>query len=409
MRTTGRLAAILAGLALVLGVAPGCGDKNKGAEVEEPEDELPAGPTFEQLQQQAREAAAAGDVDLADAKYRAAFKAKADFALLEEHVTFLIDAKAVAKAVDVSKAYYDGTPTDARGMHLYAHALIAAGDAATALEVCEELVAMDDGDAAAHHKKGKALIVANQLDPGILELRRAVELQPKSAEFLTDLGSALHKAGNLDEASLQLRTANRLDPDNARTLMLLGVVIAEQASMGAADLEEAQIFLTQATKKSKDARPWFELGLVQNRAGDDLGAERSLAKAVEIEPDNTLYQYAYGEMLRFNKKYEEAIEAYRRSTEIEPPHPKAAAKLGLTLAEAGKWGDAEVYLTDATKKDPKNAFVMFNLGYVYLQQGKWKLSEEAFEKFLELADREDGERGRAKECIKSAKRKKKKC
>lgn len=392
------LRVLAAAAALAAAVAGGCGPKNTPVE-EEPE---PEGPNPAQLATEARAAAAAGDIATADAKFAQAFQASGDVSILEERVTLLYEHRRVPDAVDVAKKYYDEHPTDPRGIHLYAQALLAAGDYATALGVIDELLALDDNDAAAHEKKGRALVLAGQAEAGVEELRKAVTLAPDNPRFMVELGSALHRAGKVDEAALQLRAAIKVDPDNGRALMLLGLALADQA-----ELEEAEVYLVQATKKSKDARPWFELGVVQNKRGDDLGAEASLARAVAIEPENSLYQYAYGEMLRFNKKYDEAIEAYRKATELQPPHPKASAKLGYALFQAQRLGEAEVFLTEAVRKEPKNPFNYYNLAIVYREQKKTKLAIEMYERFLEVADKEDGDRPRAEACIKALKRKRK--
>lgn len=394
-----RVLAAAAALAAAVAVSGGCGSKSPKVEEAEPE---PEGPNAAQLATEARAAAAAGDIATADAKFAAAFQASGDVSILEERVTLLYEHRRVAEAVDLAKAYYDEHPTDSRGIHLYAQALLAAGDYATALGVADELLALDENDAAAHEKKGRALVLGGKADQGVEELRKAVSLAPDDPRYMVELGSALHRAGKVDEAALQLRAAIKLDPDNGRALMLLGLALADQA-----ELEEAEVFLVQATKKSKDARPWFELGVVQNKRGDDLGAEASLARAVTLEPENSLYQYAYGEMLRFNKKYDEAIEAYRKATELDPPHPKAPAKLGYTLFQAQRLGEAEIFLTEAIRKDPRNPFNYYNLAIVYREQKKTKLAIDMYQRFLEVSDPQDGDRPKAEACIKALKRRRK--
>lgn len=380
-----------------------CGGKTKKTKTIK--DDKPKGPTADQLLTEARSLAASGDIDEANAKYIAAFNISKAFEILDERCQMLIDNKRVDAAVEVAKEYYESNPLDAKGSHLYANALIAKGSYSDALSVSEELIALDDNDAAAHEKRGRALILGERIAEGIEELRRAVSLDPQNAKFLVELGSGLHRAGQVDEAALQLRAAIQIEPENPRALMLLGLALRDQA-----ELQEAEVFLRQAAKLSKEARPWFELGIVQNKRGDDLGAEESLAKAVAMEPENELYQYAYGEMLRFEKKYDEAIEAYRIAAEHEPPHPKAAAKLGLALAQSKRSGEAEVYLTEAIRKDPANQFNYFNLGVVYNDENKLDQAKSMFEKFLKLADKTDGDRPKADACYKQLQKKKaKKC
>ncbi len=380
-----------------------CGGKPKKQKTIK--EEKPKGPSAEQLLTEARAAAAAGDIDDANAKYVAAFKAAPSADIVAERVQMLIEARRPDAAAEVANEYYEANPTSSQASHIYANALIAKGSFSEALVVTEELLALDDNDAAAHEKRGRALVLGQRVSEGVEELRRAVSLEGQNAAYLIELGSALLLTGQVDEAALQLRAAISIEPENPRALMLLGLAL-----VGQTELQEAEVFLRQATKLSKEARPWFELGLVQAKRGDDLGAEESLAKAVSIEPDNALYQYAYGEVLRYGKKYDEAIEAYRLATDHDPPHPKASAKLGLALAQSKRFGEAEVYLTEAIRKDPANQFNYFNLGVVYNDEGKLAQAKGMFEKFIQLADKADGDRPKAESCVKQLKKStKKKC
>jgi tetratricopeptide (TPR) repeat protein len=397
----GRRAAALVLLVAIAVALGGCGGDTKRKKPR-PVPADPAGPNAAQLATEARAAVAAGDLDGASAKFHAAYRTSQDLSILEEHVAVFVEHRRFRPAIDLARDYYDAHPTDARGIHLYGQALLAAGDFVTALEVAEELIALDENDAAAHQKRGHALVLAGQVDAGVEALRRADALSPRTPEILTDLGWALHRAGRLDEAALHLRGAMQLDPESWRAPMLLGLALADQA-----ELEEAQVYLFKATKHTRHAQPWFELGVVQNKRGDDLGAEASLARAVGIEPDNALYQYAYGEMLRFNQRFDEAIAAYRRSIELPSPHPKATSKLGLALFEARRFGEAEAFLTDAIRSDPKNEYNYHNLAIVYREQNKTKLAMDMYEKFLQLAAPNDPERSVADACLKNLKRKRK--
>jgi tetratricopeptide (TPR) repeat protein len=392
-----RLASALA-LAFTLPAA-GCG--GKAPPVEEPEEE-DTGPSAQQLAAQARAAAQAGDIDDALAKFSASLEKRQDPAVRAEMIDMLIAAARLESAVELSRAHYDANPTDATAIHLYAHALLAKGDFAGALAVAEELLALDDNDAAAHDKHGRAMVGLGQVAEGVEELRRAVSIDPRNVGFLVELGTALLQARNANEAALQLRAAVSIEPENPRALLMLGVALRDQD-----EKEEAEVFLRKATKAGGGARAWFELGVVQNKRKDQLGAEQSLAQAVQLEPGNGLYQYAYAETLRINKKLEEAIAAYRASYESASPHPKASAKLGVALAESGRAGEAEVHLTEVIRKDPANAFNYFQLAVVLRDQKKTKLAIEMYEQFLQRAEADAPERDAAEKCVKALKRGKK--
>jgi len=349
----------------------------------------------------ARAAAQAGDLDTADAKYTEASKAKPDVAITEEHVKFLLDHALPDKAVLVAKTFYELNPADAKGNLIYANALIGAGDFATAIEVSDNLVSLDEKSAAGYEARGRAKILASLLDEGVEDLRKAVELEPKNANYLTSLGSGLDQAKKPDEAALQLRAAIELEPENARALRLLGAVRRAQF-----ETQESVSWLIKATKADpNDAEAWFQLAVSQNDLGDNLEAETSAQKATALNAGVSRYWYVYGEMLRINKKSDDAVGAYRKALESKPPHPKAAGKLAKVLYESGKPAEAEVFLTGLLQNDRNNADLYFNLGFAYAAQKKYKLAVDALEKYMELASKDDGLRKTAEAEIKVLKKK----
>ncbi len=388
---------LVAALAALLTACPGKSKK----EVEEPDDDKVAKPEVGQLLDAARAAAKAGDIDGAHAKYLEAEKLNLEIAVVEEHVKLLLGHDMPDPAVTVAKAYYEAKPADSKGSLVYANALIGAGDFATAAEIAGEVVDLQGTNPAGYETRGRALMLGGKNNEGLEDLRKAAELAPKDVVYVTSYGAGLERAGRVDEAGLQLRAAIELDETNARALRLLGIVRRAQF-----ENKEAVSWLFKATKADpNDAEAWFNLAIAQNDMGDNIDAEASAQKAIALSPSKTTYWYVFGEMLRINKKPDEAIEAYRRAMDGKPSHPKAAAKLAFVLYEAGKYPEAEVFLTESIGKDRQNAYLFYNLGWVYSAQKKYKLGVESFEKFLELAPKEDGERGKAAAEIKALKKK----
>ncbi|MCL4226547.1 MAG: tetratricopeptide repeat protein [Myxococcales bacterium] len=376
-------------------VACGGGQKESKEPKEKPAKADPARALAE-----ARAAAKAGELSIADEKYTEAAKGKADVAIIEEHVGFLLASALPDRAVEVARRYYDINPAEPRAGLLYVHALIGAGDFATAIEVATGVVDLDGKSAAGYEARGRALVMAGKLEEGIEDLRKAVELEPRNAGHLTSLGSALEQAKKPDEAALQLRAAIEADPQNARALRLLGVVRRAQF-----ETQESVSWLMKATKADPtDAEAWFQLAVSQNDMSDNLEAEDSAQKATALAPTVSRYWYVYGEMLRINKKVDESIAAYRRAIDARPPHPKAAGKLAKVLYENDRPAEAEVFLTDLLQTDRNNPDLWFNLGFAYAAQKKTKLAIEALEKFLELASKDDGLRKAAEAELKILKR-----
>ncbi len=360
------------------------------------------GPKLDDILTQARAAAAAGDIDKAHGLYKQAEGMKLDIAIIEEHTKFLIAKRQPDAAAEVAKSYYETKPADARGQLNYGEALVAGGKFAEAAEVATSLISLDETSAAGYELRGRALVMNNRLDNGVDDLRKAVELAPDDANYLTSLGMGLQLAKQIDEAALKLRAAVEKDPTNPRALRLLGQLSREQF-----EVQDSVKWLLEATKADPgDAEAWFQLALSQNELGDQAEAETSAERATALVSDNTKYWYVYGEMLRINKKPDEATAAYHKALEIKPSHPKAAAKIALTLYDSHKYEEAEVFITQAVKTDPNNALLYYNLGWVYEAQKKYKLAIDAFQRYVDLADKGDGDLGKAKAEIKALKKKK---
>src|SRR6185503_20567865 len=100
------------------------------------------------------------------------------------------------------------------------------------------------------------------------------------------------------------------------------------------NLDEAKDYLDKAIAKDpKNARAYFELGLLFNRQQKQAEAEQALSRAVQLNDNESLFWYAYGEIYRVQERFDDAISAYRKAVEIDPPYPKALAKLGMLLSE----------------------------------------------------------------------------
>ena len=386
-------------LAATAMVVTACGGKS-AAKPKKPTP-TPDAPAVDGLLNAARAAAKAGDVAGADAKYREAEKIDLALSTVKEHAEFLAKNDRATDAVSLTRSYYEAKPSDSNGSLVYANALIAAEEWNTAVEIATEVVDLEGNNPAGYETRGRALIGAGKIDEGVEDLRKARDLADKDARYVLSYGIGLEKAGKVDEAALQLRAAVELDAENAVALMHLGVVRRQQD-----EAKEAVSWLIRATKAKPDyAEAWYNLAFAYNDMSDNSEAESAAERAATLGATNSQYWYVYGEMLRINKKAEEAKNAYGKAVESKPPHPKAASKYALMLYEAGQYPEAEVFLTDNIAKDPRNAGLYYNLGWVYSAQKKYKLGVEAFERYLELAPKDDNDRGKATAEIKALKKK----
>jgi tetratricopeptide (TPR) repeat protein len=80
-----------------------------------------------------------------------------------------------------------------------------------------------------------------------------------------------------------------------------------------------------------------------------------LAKAVGRSTANADTWQAYGDVLRQNKQFAAAAQAYERALEMEPDRAAARFNRGLALGQAGDAEKFFAYVGQLTAHDPKQA------------------------------------------------------
>lgn len=398
LRVMFRLA--LAGSLLV--VAPSCGGSQAISKATKRD------PDQKQAKQRAAEAhdqAAAGKVDEADRSYGEAYALASDapnvaWPILVDWVEFLNNAGRHGRACDVAKLYYDSNPSEIKGYQLYADALLRGGRAQQALDVATQLVQLNDEDPSGHNRRGRALMLLERNEDAADELRKAVQLDESNARYHMALGEALLRMKEINKAALSFRSALKHAPDDPEAHVLLGVALREQS-----ELDESKIFLDKAIELDpKNGRAYFELGRLYSLQYKAADAEEAFAKAVKFSPNDSQFWYAYGEIHRVQDRLDQAIAAYRKATDLDPPYPKAVTKLGATLVDTKQYDDAEVVLTQAIRREPKNAANYWHLARAYAAKRKTRAAIDNYETFIRLAAKNDPDRERARELINQLKR-----
>jgi superkiller protein 3 len=126
---------------------------------------------------------------------------------------------------------------------------------------------------------------------------------------------------------------------------------------------------------------------------------------VQLNPNESLFWYAYGEIYRLQDRTDEAISAYKKASDIDPPYTKAMLKLGLLLTAKKDYDEAEQVLTNAIRREPKNPLGYLEMGDLQAAKRKNKLAIENYQKYVDLTQKGDPERDRAQAAIKDLKRK----
>jgi tetratricopeptide (TPR) repeat protein len=186
------------------------------------------------------------------------------------------------------------------------------GHYAEAVKAYEELVKQNPDDGALRASLGGALGALGRLDEALQQLNRAIELEPLNAESYHNLAVIYERQGQRPAAIKEYRTALRYNPQYEPSRRALERLTGS-AAVNEPATEAEKLAATRAESASRAARrgdyqtamqeldeaqrlaPNYAL-VYQYRAnvaflmGDTQAAAAALRRALEIEPDNALFQ-----------------------------------------------------------------------------------------------------------------------
>ena len=252
------------------------------------------------------------------------------------------------------------------------------------------------------------------------EILEAIKgLRPTDVVFHDLLGSLYYALGDPKKASDEFQEAVRLDPQNEQLYFKLGMVFLKYQTP-----EPAIYVFEHALKTRPDAALlWLGLGLSQNFADQVEKAEKSLRRAIALDPTFTdayvvlgdllldwvgklpdtlaifkkaietnpnLYisYYYYGKAaLRMNEAdIENTIEILRKSTQLNPGFADGYYELGRAFEEAGRLKEAIAEFNKSLEKNPQLSKSHYRLSRIYRTQGDTARADREFQAFQETQE-----------------------
>jgi tetratricopeptide (TPR) repeat protein len=125
------------------------------------------------------------------------------------------------------------------------------------------------------------------------------------------------------------------------------------------------------------------------KAGDSVSARHHLEKALAGQPDNTTSLFNLGNIELDEKRFEKAVDLYRRALAVEPKYLSALNNLGRALAELKRFEEAAEVLERSRSLRPESPASYVNLLSIYIQTRNMTvalpLAEEALRRFPDEA------------------------
>ncbi len=211
-------------------------------------------------------------------------------------------------------------------------------------------------------------------------LRKALDKDPNNYQAWFDLGFVLNRLARTDESIAAYRKSVAAKPDVFESNLNLGLMLVR------ANNPEAEQFLRAATAlkptdhspgdhtEEGQARAWLALAhLLENKKPED--ALQAYRKASELTPKDPEPHLSAGLLHERQKEFSAAEAEYKQVMTLDPhstdPQTTEAA-IGLTniYMKSGRLGEAEPLLRRLATERPNDAGIHLQLGRVLAAQGK---------------------------------------
>jgi tetratricopeptide (TPR) repeat protein len=207
--------------------------------------------------------------------------------------------------------------------------------------------------------------LANQ-DPksAIADLRTVLRDQPNSVGVLRTLARAHLANGEPAIAEETLQRALEANPTDTNLRLELAQLLAQIGKP-----QQAKTYLTDLVKQQPNNVPALDTLFRVSMALKDVDTARSSVDAlVALQPKSALgYMYA-GMLDEQQRRYEDALTAYRQAEALQPDALDPLQSVSRLLTAMKRTPEAMKHLDEVTVKDPKNAFAPNVKGEVLLTE-----------------------------------------
>lgn len=276
-------------------------------------------------------------------------------------------------------------PQDPRPHHSLGEVYRALGRTDEAIAAYNRAVALDPAYAPAHTGLGHIYTQTGRPAEAIAAYRRVIELTPESPAAYNNLGFLYAQQGDTESAIVAFRQAlerQQRDQDKAVSWHNLGRVYEAVGN----DAEAIAAY--QQANQLHPAYPWpyHNLGLLYQRQGNYEAALAAFRQAADRHSDNEAKAAAWnevGDVQRALEQPAEALQAYRRATELDPTLALPWNSLGDLHRAEGRIAEAEAAYRRANQLDPTLPWPYHNLGLIEAGRSHFEAAIPLYQQALE--------------------------
>ena len=268
------------------------------------------------------------------------------------------------------------TSNDAAELFRIALLLQSRGEFSKAIELYNNVLAIEPDVPEVHNNLGIALLESGRLDDAVVSYRRALLIKPDFAAAYNNLGTAQRRMGLLPDALESYSHAVSFIPEFADAHNNIGNVLRDLGKSSEAILS----YQTAIALRAEFIEAHSNLGNLLRDLGRLDEALVSHKKACECNPKIAEAYYNCGNVLLDLLRLDEAQSAYFQALKLKANYPRALVALARVMRLQARSVESEAACQRALAIEPNFADALSFLGELKTDTGDFEDALELFRK-----------------------------
>jgi|SRR5579871_548954 len=220
----------------------------------------------------------------------------------------------------------------------------------------------------------------------IEQYEQIVKLDPKSVEDHLLLGRLYRLNNELLKSENEFKEAVKIQPDSEEAVTTLAYLYNEEG-----DSSHALQVLSTVPEKLRTAKLYSALGYTYEQQKNYKQAVEAYKKSSELDPDNLDAVRGLAQNLMNDNETDAALEQYKAIVEADPSDAQTYMRIAEIDRRNGKFDQAMDALKKAAAIVPDSVEVQYNMALIDEVQGKYDDAVQILNTLLQKSEHADGD------------------
>ena len=220
----------------------------------------------------------------------------------------------------------------------------------------------------------------------IEQYEQIVKLDPKSVEDHLLLGRLYRLNNELLKSENEFKTAVSISPDSEEAVTTLAYLYNEEG-----DSARALQVLNAIPEAARTAKLYSALGFTYEQQKDYKQAVEAFRRSSELDHDNLDAVRGLAQNLMNDGQTEAALEQYKAIAEADPSDAQSYMRIAEIDRRNGKYDQALEVLKKASALVPDSLEIPYNIAVIYEAQGKYDDAIQILTQLLQKTEKTDGQ------------------